>query len=61
MTNTPTPDELDEESSCGQPCHPDAGCGECAVYWSMMVAQGFWDNERKRWTDKGWTAIIRTF
>jgi hypothetical protein len=53
--------EKEEETTCGQPCDPDADCDECEAYWETMVSQGLWDRERHRWTDKGWASITRSF
>ncbi len=57
MTDTLTSEELDEESSCRQPCDPDVGCGECSAYWDRMVDGGFWNREQHRWTDKAWAEM----
>ena len=53
-------EQLDEEESvCRKPCDPDHSCEECEPYWRRMVAEGFWNRERHRWTDKGWAEIIK--
>ena len=53
-------DELREnDDTCQHPCDPDVGCPECADYWSRMEAQGFWDRDRHRWTDKGWHEMTK--
>lgn len=49
----------DDESQCGKPCSPDNPCDECAGYWQRMVAEGYWNRERHRWTEKGWAQITR--
>jgi hypothetical protein len=56
MTDT-TDDE--EESACGKPCDPNRSCDECEPYWQRMVAEGYWNRERHRWTDKGWKEITK--
>lgn len=48
----------EDEESCGNPCHPDQACDECAPYWQRMVAECLWDKERGRWTDAGWRDIV---
>ena len=53
MTDMICATSSDEESTCGRPCHPDNACDECAGYWHEMEAGGYWDGERKCWTDKG--------
>ena len=53
-------EQLDEESQCGRPCDPNNPCEECRGYWQFMVAEGYWDRERHRWTDKGWAQITRS-
>lgn len=50
---------LPETKHDNGPCHPDSQCLECADYWQRMIAEGYWDQERSRWTDKGWTDILR--
>ena len=50
---------VETESDCRQPCDPNVGCGECADYWQRMINQGFWDQTRQRWTEKGWREIMR--
>ena len=59
-----TPEQIqaaeDDAPSCGQPCHPDRACDECAPYWERMQAEGLWDKRRGRWTDKGWADILRS-
>jgi len=55
------PPEQEDEEQCGKPCDPNAPCDECTGYWRRMVAGGFWDRERHRWTDKGWASITRSF
>lgn len=52
------PDD-EEESACGKPCDPNHSCDECEPYWQRMVAEGYWNRERHRWTDKGWKEIIK--
>ena len=50
----------ENESECGKPCSPNSPCDECAPYWERMRAEGYWDQERHRWTDRGWREITRT-
>jgi len=59
MTNEEV--EEQQDSVCDRPCHPDAHCDECTEYWQRMIREGYWDNERHMWTDKGWNAITRSF
>lgn len=47
------------ETECGGPCHPDAACPACIDYWARMIAEGYWDEQRSQWTDKGWADILR--
>jgi hypothetical protein len=49
----------DDELTCRHPCHPSAGCGECADYWQRMINEGFWDESREEWTSKGMRQIIK--
>lgn len=66
MSYLPDPTELhddgekEEESNCGQHCHPESGCSECAPYWGRMIKEGYWDSEHGEWTSKGWREITRT-
>ncbi len=53
------PLEEDEESTCAKPCDLDKACDECASYWRRMQAEGFWDRDRHRWTDKGWKEMTK--
>jgi hypothetical protein len=50
----------DEEDSCQNPCHPDSGCPNCVGYWQHMINEGYWDQDKKRWTEKGWSSITRS-
>ena len=52
-------EDSDTESQCRKPCDPDHSCDECEPYWQRMVAEGFWDRKRHRWTDKGWKEITK--
>jgi len=52
-------DDIEPENDCRQPCDPAVGCPHCAGYWQRMVSEGLWDRERGRWTDKGWSDIVR--
>ena len=52
-------ESVEEESQCGKPCNPDSACEECDGYWARMVQQGYWDRARHRWTDKGWSEIVK--
>ncbi len=52
--------EEDEDISiCQRPCHPDSGCAECAGYWTLMINEGYWDKDCRRWTDNGWREICK--
>ena len=57
--STPNDEAEAEESQCRKPCDPDHSCDECDPYWERMVAEGFLDMERHRWTDKGWREITK--
>ena len=48
-----------EESTCEQPCDPDAGCEECAAYWDRMEYENLWDRREHRWTDKGLKEMLK--
>lgn len=52
-------EDIEEESTCGRPCDPQAPCDECDEYWQRMMHEGYWDNRRRQWTDKGWASITR--
>lgn len=52
-------EEEAQATMCGEPCAPESACDNCAAYWQEMIAKGYWDNERHRWTDKGWAAVTR--
>ena len=49
----------EEDRICEEPCHPQSGCEHCAEYWQRMVAEGMWDDVKGRWTDAGWSDILR--
>jgi len=51
--------EPDEPPFCHQPCHPDSGCPYCSDYWQRMISEGYWDRDRKRWTNKGWREMTK--
>ena len=53
MTDMVCAQSQDDESTCENPCHPDSGCEHCAGYWQEMIAQGYWDDAHKCWTDAG--------
>ena len=49
-----------QELTCQQPCDSNVGCDECAGYWQRMIADGYWDQQRHCWTDKGWREMVST-
>lgn len=49
----------EDDRICNEPCHPDADCEHCASYWERMIGEGLWDYQRGRWTDAGWSDILR--
>lgn len=42
----------EQDEQCQRPCHPSVECPACADYWGRMIDEGFWDEQRERWTDK---------
>ena len=61
MSDTGEVVEDADEPTCDKPCDPDHACDECAPYWQRMQAEGFWNKQRHRWTDKGWAQITRSY
>ena len=49
----------DDEPKCGEPCDPVAACDGCVDYWQRMRAEGYWNAEQHRWTEKGWREIVK--
>jgi len=47
------------EPTCGEPCDPVAACDGCVDYWQRMRAEGYWNAEQHRWTEKGWREIVK--
>ena len=50
---------LPETEHDNGPCDPDSDCPVCASYWQRMIAEGFWDVDRREWTAKGFKEIVR--
>ncbi|MFA6358616.1 MAG: hypothetical protein WCY09_08180 [Candidatus Omnitrophota bacterium] len=53
----PDAQELEEESNCQNPCHPDDNCPECQDYWDRMRSEGLWKNGG--WTDRGMKEMLK--
>ena len=49
----------DEHHSCEKPCDYSLICPMCSDYWDRMVDEGFWNVERREWTNKGYKEFMK--
>ena len=52
-------EENEDEFECQRPCDPNNPFDECSGYWGRIVSEGYWNQQCRKCTDRGWREIVK--